>query len=115
MSRCLTPWQSTCEDVTPLGRLMSGPAHRAGKRGHVSALHLDGDFSTVRPEFLLSFAIRRICSGNASLIGSIAPVSTIYLTYVFVNESILLLKIAGPTLVLIGVLIISVNRRHEGN
>jgi len=69
----------------------------------------------VLAEFLLSFAIRRICSGNASLIGSIGPVSTIYLTYVFVNEGVLLLKIAGPTLVLIGVLIISVNRRHEGN
>jgi len=70
-------------------------------------------FSTVMPVFLLSYAIRRIGSGNASLIGSIGPVSTIYLAYVFLNESISLLKIAGSSLVLIGVLIISVNSRRE--
>jgi drug/metabolite transporter (DMT)-like permease len=70
-------------------------------------------FSTVLPVFLLSYAIRRIGSGNASLIGSIGPVSTIYLAYVFLNESISLLKIAGSSLVLIGVLIISVNSRRE--
>ena len=70
-------------------------------------------FSTVMPVFLLSYAIRRIGSGNASLIGSIGPVSTIYMAYVFLNESISLLKIAGSSLVLIGVLIISVNSRRE--
>jgi drug/metabolite transporter (DMT)-like permease len=70
-------------------------------------------FSTVLPVFLLSYAIRRIGSGNASLIGSIGPVSTIYMAYVFLNESISLLKIAGSSLVLIGVLIISVNSRRE--
>jgi len=70
-------------------------------------------FSTVMPVFLLSYAIRRIGSGNASLIGSIGPVSTIYLAYVFLNESISLLKIAGSSLVLIGVLIVSVNSRRE--
>ncbi len=71
-------------------------------------------FSTVMPVFLLSYAIRRIGSGNASLIGSIGPVSTIYLAYVFLDESVSLLKIAGSSLVLIGVLIISVNSRREG-
>ena len=47
---------------------------------HVSATHRKGDIFTVQPVFLLSCAIRRICSGNASLIGSIGQVSTIYLT-----------------------------------
>lgn len=70
-------------------------------------------FSTVMPVFLLSYAIRRIGSGNASLIGSIGPVSTIYMAYVILDESITLLKIAGSSLVLIGVLIISVNSRRE--
>ena len=70
-------------------------------------------FSTVLPVFLLSYAIRRIGSGNASLIGSIGPVSTIYMAYVILDESITLLKIAGSSLVLIGVLIISVNSRRE--
>lgn len=68
-------------------------------------------FSTVLPVFLLSYAIKRIGSGSASLIGSIGPVSTIYLAYLFLHESVSLLQIAGSTLVLAGVLVISLNSR----
>ncbi len=71
-------------------------------------------FSTVLPVFMLSFAIRRIGSGSASLIGSLGPVSTIYMAYVFLNERISLLQIAGSALVLCGVLIISLNSKKEG-
>lgn len=70
-------------------------------------------FSTVLPVFMLSYAIRRIGPGNASLIGSIGPVSTIYMAYLFLNERITLLQIAGSMLVLIGVLIISLNRKQK--
>jgi drug/metabolite transporter (DMT)-like permease len=70
-------------------------------------------FSTVLPVFLLSFAIRRIGSGSASLIGTAGPVSTIYMAYVFLGERISLLQIAGSALVLAGVLIISMNSRRE--
>ncbi|MBU0620915.1 MAG: DMT family transporter [Gammaproteobacteria bacterium] len=70
-------------------------------------------FSTVLPVFLLSFAIKRIGSGSASLIGTVGPVSTIYMAYVFLNESISLLQIAGSVLVLIGVLVISRNSKRE--
>ena len=66
-------------------------------------------FSTVLPVFLLSYAIRRIGSGSASLIGSIGPVSTIYLAYLFLNEQVSLLQVAGSSLVLAGVLMISLN------
>ncbi len=71
-------------------------------------------FSTVLPVFLLSFAIRRIGSGSASLIGSVGPVSTIYLAYVFLGEGLSLLQLAGSALVLGGVLIISLNSKREG-
>jgi drug/metabolite transporter (DMT)-like permease len=71
-------------------------------------------FSTVLPVFLLSFAIRRIGSGSASLIGAVGPVSTIYLAYVILGESISLLQVAGSSLVLAGVLVISLNTRREG-
>jgi len=71
-------------------------------------------FSTVLPVFLLSFAIRRIGSGSASLIGTIGPVSTIYLAYLILGENISLLQIAGSSLVLVGVLIISLNSKKEG-
>ena len=67
--------------------------------------------STVLPVFLLSFAIRRIGPGNASLIGSIGPVSTIYMGFAFLDERISLLQIAGSSLVLSGVLLISLNSK----
>ncbi len=70
-------------------------------------------FSTVLPVFLLSFAIRRIGSGSASLIGSVGPVSTIYMAYVFLNERISLLQIAGSMLVLAGVLLISLTSKKQ--
>jgi len=71
-------------------------------------------FSTVLPVFLLSFAIRRIGSGSAALIGTIGPVSTLYLAYVILGERISLPQIAGSTLVLLGVLGISLNSRKPG-
>jgi drug/metabolite transporter (DMT)-like permease len=64
-------------------------------------------FSTVLPVFLLSFAIKRIGSGSASLIGTVGPVSTIYMAYLFLGESIGVLQIAGSALVLGGVVIVS--------
>ncbi len=67
-------------------------------------------FSTVLPVFLLSFAIRRIGPSKASLIGSIGPVSTILLAYVFLQEDVSLLQIAGSVLVLGGVLLIGRSR-----
>ncbi|MDO8413090.1 MAG: DMT family transporter [Gallionellaceae bacterium] len=70
-------------------------------------------FSTVVPVFFLSYAIRRIGSGTTSLIGTVGPVSTIYMAYVFLNESISLLQIVGSSLVLIGVLVISMNSQRE--
>ncbi|MES1981853.1 MAG: DMT family transporter [Pseudomonadota bacterium] len=66
-------------------------------------------FSTVLPVFLLSYAIRRIGSSSASLIGSAGPVSTLFLAHVFLQEQVSLLQITGSTLVLIGVVMISLN------
>ena len=70
-------------------------------------------FSTLLPVFLLSYAIRRIGSSSTSLIGSIGPVSTIYMAYVFLGERISLLQLAGSLLVMIGVLVISMNSKRE--
>jgi drug/metabolite transporter (DMT)-like permease len=70
-------------------------------------------FSTVLPVFLLSFAIKRIGSGNASLIGMVGPVSTIYMAYLFLGEAVGLLQVAGSALVLAGVAIISRSSGRE--
>lgn len=68
-------------------------------------------FSTVLPVFMLSWAIRRIGSGHASLIGAIGPVSTIYLAYLILGEQLSLTQIFGSALVLVGVLIVSMHTR----
>lgn len=71
-------------------------------------------FSTVLPVFLLSYAIRHIGSGRASLVGSVGPVSTLYMAYVFLGEPLSLQQIAGSMLVLAGVLVISVGGKGQG-
>ncbi len=67
-------------------------------------------FSTVLPVFLLSAGIRMIGSGRASMVGSVGPVSTIFLGYLFLGEAISPAQIAGSLLVLTGVLIIGLKR-----
>jgi drug/metabolite transporter (DMT)-like permease len=64
-------------------------------------------FSTVLPVFFLSYAIRRIGSGKSSLIGSVGPVATIALAYIFLGETLSIQQIIGAILVLAGVLTIS--------
>jgi drug/metabolite transporter (DMT)-like permease len=69
--------------------------------------------STVLPAFLLAAAMRRIGSMHTSMIGSIGPVSTIYLAYVFLGEQMSLEQITGSILVLVGVLMISLRKRVQ--
>lgn len=72
-------------------------------------------FSTVMPAFVLAAAIRRIGSMQTSVIGSIGPVSTIYLAYVFLGEAMSVVQILGSLLVLAGVLMISLKKPAAGN
>jgi len=67
-------------------------------------------FCTVLPATLLSNGIRRIGASPAALIGGVGPVSTIYLGYLFLGESITPQQGVGALLVLAGVLIISLNK-----
>lgn len=64
-------------------------------------------FSTVLPVFMLSAGIRLIGSGRTSLIGSIGPVSTIFMAQYFLGEPVSTLQISGSFLVLAGVLSVS--------
>ena len=70
-------------------------------------------FSTVLPAFLLAAAMHRIGSMHTSMIGSIGPVSTIYLAYVFLGERLSLIQILGSILVLAGVLMISLQKQKQ--
>lgn len=64
-------------------------------------------FSTVLPTFMFSAGIKRVGSGNASIIASIGPIFTIVLATVFLNEPIWLEQIIGTFLVLTGVFLVS--------
>lgn len=61
---------------------------------------------TVIPSYLVAFGINRVGSGNAAIIGSIGPVSTIVQAYFFLQEPIHLLQLLGTVLILAGILII---------
>ena len=52
-----------------------------------------------------------IGSGKTALIGSLGPVTTLYLAYVFLGESFALQQILGSMLVMAGVLAISLKPR----
>jgi drug/metabolite transporter (DMT)-like permease len=64
-------------------------------------------FTTVIPSFMISEGIRRIGSGNASIIGSIGPIATIVMANIFLGEIITSWQIIGTFVVLGGVLMIS--------
>ncbi len=68
-------------------------------------------FSTVLPAFLLAAAMKRIGSSYTAMVSSVGPVSTIYLAYVFLNEQLSLIQMGGSVLVLLGVLMVSLNRQ----
>lgn len=63
--------------------------------------------STVLPALLMSEGLRRVGANQAALVGSIGPVVTIVLGWLFLNESLGPLQIIGAGLVLLGVLLVS--------
>ncbi len=68
-------------------------------------------FSTVLPILLMAEGIRRIGSSHASMLGSVGPIATIFMGYIFLDEAITAIQIAGAILVLIGVLAISLKKK----
>ena len=62
---------------------------------------------TVIPSYLVALGIKRVGSGNAAIIGSVGPVSTIVQASFFLQEPIHLLQLAGTAFILAGVLMIS--------
>lgn len=70
-------------------------------------------FCTVVPSFLVSEGIRIIGSSNASIIGSIGPISTIVLAYIFLEERLGWLQWLGTLVVIMGVLLISLQKKKS--
>ncbi len=62
---------------------------------------------TVIPSYLVAIGIKRVGSGNAAIIGSVGPVSTIVQASFFLQEPIHLLQLVGTAFILGGILMIS--------
>ena len=60
--------------------------------------------STVLPIVMTSEGIRRIGASQASVIGSLGPVTTIFLGFFFLGEAITLIQLFGAGLVMAGVM-----------
>jgi drug/metabolite transporter (DMT)-like permease len=67
--------------------------------------------STVMPVFMISEGIRRLGASNTSIIASVGPVATIGLAWLFLQEPITGLQVAGTGIVLFGVWL--VGRRKD--
>ena len=63
--------------------------------------------ATVLPSFLMTYGISLIGSSNMSIIASIGPVSTMFLAYYILGESMTWMHILGTILVLLGIYILS--------
>ncbi|WP_306014063.1 MULTISPECIES: DMT family transporter [unclassified Allomuricauda] len=70
-------------------------------------------FATLIPSFLVSAAIERLGASNFSILGSLGPVSTILLAYVFLDEKLTYWQLAGMSIVIFGVTYLSVQSKKS--
>ena len=68
---------------------------------------------TVLPVFVTSEALRRIGANQVAIIGAAGPVTTIFLGWLGLEESMTLLQVAGAALVLAGVLLVTIKPRNR--
>lgn len=68
-------------------------------------------FATVLPSFMVSEGIRIIGANNAAIIGSVGPISTIVLAYIFLDERLGFWQWIGTFFVIGGVLLISLYKK----
>lgn len=62
-------------------------------------------FATVIPSYLISYAIKILGASNFSIFGSLGPVSTITLAYIFLGETLTFIQIAGGVVIVCGIFI----------
>ena len=66
--------------------------------------------STVAPAFLMNAGIARMGADRASIIGSIGPVLTLGMAYVFLGETLVPMQMLGCAMVVGGVLLVSLGK-----
>ncbi len=70
-------------------------------------------FSTALPSLLFAEGMRRIGANHAAMINTIGPVATIFLAYIYLDEPVGGIQIAGAGLVLTGVLLIKPKSKNN--
>ncbi|MCF6297362.1 MAG: DMT family transporter [Flavobacteriaceae bacterium] len=68
-------------------------------------------FSTLIPSFLVSLAIKKLGASNFSILGSIGPISTILLAYLFLGERLTFWQIIGSIVVIIGITFVAFTKK----
>ncbi|MEO0900112.1 MAG: DMT family transporter [Bacteroidota bacterium] len=69
--------------------------------------------ATIIPVFLISEGIRRIGPSNTAIIGSVGPIATIFLAYIFLDERLTFIQIVGTVVVLAGVMMVSLQKSRK--
>lgn len=62
-------------------------------------------FATVIPSYLISYAIKLIGANSFSVFGSLGPVSTIALAYLFLDEQLTIIQLIGSVVVIGGIVL----------
>ena len=70
-------------------------------------------FATVIPSFLVSASIKMISSSNFAVIAAVGPISTIILAAIFLNEKLTWLQLIGAFAVIIGISLVSLNKKNN--
>ncbi|WP_136465264.1 DMT family transporter [Flagellimonas onchidii] len=71
--------------------------------------------ATLIPSFLVSASIQRLGASNFSILGSLGPISTILLAYVFLAERLSYSQLLGMLIVIFGVTYLSINRKRKSS
>ncbi len=69
--------------------------------------------TTILPPYLMSGGIQRLGVGNAAILGSVGPVSTLILAWWLLKETLSFQQIIGAAIVLAGVLLIGSQRAKK--
>jgi len=64
-------------------------------------------FATVVPSYLINHAIKRLGATKVGILGSVGPISTITLAYIFLGEQLSFWQAIGAIFIIIGVTIVS--------
>lgn len=97
--------------ATMLALAVVGPAAYAPVPASLPPLLALGALSTALPILLFMYLIRRTGPTRASMVGYLAPVWTILLAVLFLNESVGLRELLGGAVVLAGVALVSFTGR----